>query len=64
MKIIKLTDSSSKARTIYINAEHVVAIQEYSKYTEVLTLAAGGDGQGKTFAVRQTAEEVVAMLTE
>lgn len=41
MKIIKLKDSSSKARTICINAEHVVAVQEYSRYTEVLTVAAG-----------------------
>lgn len=64
MKIIKLTETSTKARTIYINAEHVVSIQEYSKYTEVLTVAAGAQGTGKWFAVREPAEQVVAMLTE
>lgn len=62
MELIRLTLTDKSETPVYINPLHVVAVSAQKKHTAIDTSGPGVNGHGRTFFVKETAEDVVTRL--
>lgn len=59
MKFIKLTLDNGNQDVIYLNPEHIIALEDYEHNTYITTLAASKGN----FSVQESSEDILAMIS-
>ncbi len=64
MRLVKFTSTGKAGDPVYINPAQVISVEQFNKYSLIVTTGQNSDGGGRKYAVVEDAEQIAAAFQE